>query len=84
MKKQEKEFWEYRGEQMCSLRGVQTLAERICGTRPARSTVHRWLAHGLMYFTYIGCHYVFRVETVENFLLNRDKPKEMYSYRREA
>lgn len=83
MKKQ-KEFWEYRGMKMCSLSGVQTLAEQICGQRPARSTVQRWLSSGLMYYTYIGCHYVFRVDTVENYLLKRNKPREQYSYRKEA
>lgn len=85
MKQKRKEFWEWNGEQLCSLGGVITLASQMNGgIKPSRTTVRKWLANGLMYKSFISRSYVFRVDTVKKFLNSLDKEQETYSYKQEA
>lgn len=86
MKQKQKEFWTYDGEELCNSAGVLTLASQMNGgIRPSRTTFYKWLSNGLMYKSYISRTYIFRVDTVKQFLERKlSKPQEQCSYRREA
>ena len=88
MKKEKKstEFWEWNGELLCNSKGVLTLASQMNGgIRPSRTTFYKWLANGLMYKSYISRTYIFRVDTVKQFLEKKlSKPQEQCNYKREA
>ena len=83
--KKQSEFWEWQGEKLCNSAGVLTLASQMNGgIRPSRTTLYKWLANGLMYKSYISKSYIFRVETVKQFLNNLNKPQERHSYKQEV
>lgn len=81
----QKEFWEWNGEELCNSAGVLTLASKMNGgIRPSKTTLRKWLAHGLAYKSFISRSYVFRVETVKKFLDGLAKPKEQFRYTKQG